>query len=635
MENLSLQDGSRTTSPADSEIKLNSFLFFIILFVVQLLFIFQGVDICDGGSYASFYQLIFSSPDSVQYSFMFWLSGVLGGLYMKLFPGLGILGLRMAGIMISTSTIFFAYRLLKNYLNVGHLQLSLFILVLFINNNPKEFYYNNLSAFIYVLVAYFLFNGLRRNNLSLIFISGGFVALNVFNRLPNILAAAIVIGILYYGYLYKNSYRKQIGQCLAFFFGMLVCAGLVLMVMYQLGQLQTFINSLKLLFSMGKTTKQSDGLESNYSLFNLINLLYAQYKFSLIAAILFFVFVSLIVPIAIKIRTKYPSILAKIVFSKFAFLTLMVILIVFGKINYISIIYFFTGICVTTAAIILITNKNKEISFLLFLGIFITLVHPLGSSTGIHTVIIYSFWLSFPISIEYLLTIKKVGLNVIHSGKLAEFSTSLTVTKSQLDGIKKWGIALLIFGCVYYSYFYPYFDRSNRLYMHYSINNKYMIGIYTSKERATALNELLLESSKYAKPNDYVLAYDCMPLYHYLTETKPYLRNSWPWLYQPDEFRNELMRSSSEIKTLPVVIFQKIRTMGPNGGKWPDYSSGETTLNWELNKSRNETLIEFLKINNYKEVWSNKAFEILMPDESNRILSKPILNSHKLYSIPN
>jgi len=42
----------------------------------------------------------------------------------------------------------------------------------------------------------------------------------------------------------------------------------------------------------------------------------------------------------------------------------------------------------------------------------------------------------------------------------------------------------------------------------YSIDNKFLSGIYTTKGRSQALNELLHESSKYVKKGDYVLAYD-------------------------------------------------------------------------------------------------------------------------------
>ncbi len=605
---------SMSVKSAVSEMKLHDGLFFLILFAVQILFTFQGVDICDGGSYANFYQQFFNNPESVQYSFMFWLSGLVGGSFLKLLPGLGMWGLRLLGVATVTATIFVSYKLLKNYLNKGYLQLSLFILTIFINNNPKEFYYNNLSALLYILVAFSLFAGLRSDRPGLFLLSGAIAALNVFNRTPNILGIGIASGIFYYGHLYRINYKKQIRQCLIFLTGVLLCSGLVLLTMQLMGQLNLFEHSLKLVFLMGKTSKQIDGIESSYGILNLINLLYAQYKFSLIAAILFFTFILFIVPSVRQIKNKFPSALCRILLSKYIFISLIIILIVIRKIDHISIIYFMTGICLTTAAAVFVTNKNREISILMFLGIFIAVIHPLGSSTGIHTVIIYSLWLAFPIAVEYLFTITHAELNLKYSGKFADFSSPLNLSGVQLRDIKNVSAGLLIFACFYFSFFYPYFDRTNRLYMHYSIHNRYMAGIFTSKKRADAINGLLQESYKYVKADDYVLAYDCMPLYHYLTNTKPYLGNPWPWLYQPDAFNSQLIRSSTEIKTRPVVIMQLVRTMGPNGAKWPDFSSGETTFNWNLNETRNEILLKFLKANRYKEVWTNNIFSIFIPE---------------------
>src|SRR4029077_16234411 len=88
-----------------------------------------------------------------------------------------------------------------------------------------------------------------------------------------------------------------------------------------------------------------------------------------------------------------------------------------------------------------------------------------------------------------------------------------------------------------YTYDYPHSDMENRAAMRYAVDNKYMKGIFTTKERAEEINQLLAASSKYVKPNDRVLAYDCVPIFHFMTETIPYTRNPWPWLYQSNTFK--------------------------------------------------------------------------------------------------
>src|ERR1700676_2614528 len=83
---------------------MNTKLFFVSIFVFQLILIFQGVDLSDEGFLVTFYQQIFTHPDSVQYNFMFWLTGIIGGVYFKLFSFLGLWGLRLGGVLVTTGT---------------------------------------------------------------------------------------------------------------------------------------------------------------------------------------------------------------------------------------------------------------------------------------------------------------------------------------------------------------------------------------------------------------------------------------------------------------------------------------------------------------------------------------------------
>ena len=69
--------------------------FFVLVVLLQLVFIFQGLNFTDSGFAAVFYQRIFSDPSSVQYNFTYWLTGIIGGGWLQLFPGLGLLGLRI------------------------------------------------------------------------------------------------------------------------------------------------------------------------------------------------------------------------------------------------------------------------------------------------------------------------------------------------------------------------------------------------------------------------------------------------------------------------------------------------------------------------------------------------------------
>ena len=597
----------KTYSPLTTLEKMNVNVFFFLLFAFQVIFIFQGIDLSDSGFYATFYQQIFNAPETAQYNFMFWFSGIAGGSVMKVFPGLGLWGIRLAGVVVTTSTIIVTYNLLKRYLNPGYLKLGLLMVLLFINNNLKEIHYNDLSALLNILTVYFLFTGLKENKLWKIVVAGLFISLSTFTRLPNILCLGLGASILYYGFYHKNNFKVQFRQILAFGGGFIVMTGFLLLFMKLIGHLDIFINSIKLLSKMG-----SGGEESFYGPMVLVKNFVVTYSGTLKYAV-FILGISVVAAVLVNFVKKHPLYKKWVVdILKYALMLFLGVLIIKGKIDKETILYFFTGIILITTILIICTKNDTDIKLLSLMGCFILITYPFSSSAGLFTVGIYSIWLSFPIVIDYLFSITTVNSQFTLSRKNASDSTSLIVEAHQLSQIRNWIVIICMFGCLVYTYYYPFFDRHNRLKMIYSIDNKNLKGIFTTKERAAALNEMLHESANYLKPNDYMIAYQCMPMLNYATNTRPYMRNSYPWLYDAETFKTELYKGFDETKTLPVVIMQKIKTIG-GSSNWPDPSS-EDMGSWEQkNAKRDSYMNEFLQANNYKEVWSNAVFRIFVP----------------------
>ena len=72
----------------------------LLLAVWQLPGVLFGLDLCDAGFYLTFYDNIFTRPATVSYNFMYYLSGLLGGLLQMLFPAMGVVGMRLAGLAV-------------------------------------------------------------------------------------------------------------------------------------------------------------------------------------------------------------------------------------------------------------------------------------------------------------------------------------------------------------------------------------------------------------------------------------------------------------------------------------------------------------------------------------------------------
>ena len=172
-----------------------------LIFLYCILMTFQGLDLSDEGLNAVFYRNIYTDPESVQYTFMFWLSGVVGGAFDYMFPNMGVWGHRMLGAFTLGITCMLAYKLLRPFLGRAALRIGLLFALLVIANNIRMFHYNYLCMLLYMLCALFLFNGLKRNKPFLIFLAGMMVAFETLARIPSLVNLGLVLAIFYYGYL--------------------------------------------------------------------------------------------------------------------------------------------------------------------------------------------------------------------------------------------------------------------------------------------------------------------------------------------------------------------------------------------------------------------------------------------------
>jgi hypothetical protein len=580
--------------------KMNDWIFLLITVLYQLLFIFQGLDFADEGFYATFYQQIFSNPQSISFNFMYWFSGILGGAFLYLFPSLGLLGLRLFGIIIVTSTIATVYFSLKKYLTLVHLRLGIFILLFFISNDPKEMYYNNLSAFLFVLSAVFIFNGLKNNTLSNIFYSGAFISLNMFTRSPSIIGLIFGLAILYYGFITDLNFKNRLKQIGSFLFGFVSMTIAVLFIMKAIGHLDLFIENLGIVYGMG--TKSDSG----NNMIRLIKLFINDYSSSIIYGFLLisFIFILSSIHSLISQLTKFnPKTIINLSLS--LLFAISVYFILSHKISWLNILWVFSGLSMIFSILILTSaSSKKELKLFTLLGCLILLIQPFGSAVGLSMMGRYSLWIIFPITINYIFNVKSVKTEINISSESHSRLLNIYIDEHQICLIRKYFWGICIIGCLYFSYYYPYFDMSNRTKMSYSVDSKYLKGIYTTKERAFVVNELLKESSKYVKKNDYLFAYDNIPMIHFLTETKPYIRNSWPYFYIPEAFKIEMDKSLVRSKELPVVILHC---------DWPRNTIG----NFQKTKPdilRDSIMNDFMLKGKYKKVWENKAFEIRIPD---------------------
>jgi len=594
--------------------------FFAFLFLYQLAFIFQGLDFADEGFHATFYQEIFHDPSSVQYNFMYWFSGIIGGLWMKAFGFLGLWGLRLAGVLATTLTAYQTFRFLRQYINKGHLFIGLMLATMFISNDPKELYYNNLSALFYVLIATAFFNGLRYHKPLLLLVAGVLVAINTFTRLPNLLQSGLILAVFYHGYIAHVPMRTRIQQALLFAAGLAGGLLLIWFIMYSVGHWQLFMNNFNLLVTLAGTatgTAKGQAKDSGgyYSLGAQLSLFWGNYMISLRYTAYLLAFLLAAGYVTGQAR-RYSWIRRLLPFAGWLcfFALCIAVVSVTKNVNLPNtlLLYLFSGSAILIGGYTLLRGRNVDIRLLAFFGLFQTLSYHVGSSSGMFTAGVYAFWITLPLIVDWIYRLRSVQLSgQMQSIRGEEEEANIWISPRQLRHFRQYGLVICLLGCVYSSWNHPFWDWAEREKLTHSINSEKMRGIFTSGPRAEAINELLEASRNYIKPGDFLLAHDAIPMVHYLTGTRPFLHNSYPWLYQANVYKALLEQSTEEKDHLPVIIMQKVATNSHRGTHWPENSAPEYE---QWNSVRNDILRQYITRYHYKEVWSNNAFRLFVAE---------------------
>ena len=582
---------------------MNDKLFFVLIIFIQIIFIFQGLDFADAGFAADFYRRIFTDPSTVQYNFMYWFTGIIGGSWLKLFPGLGLIGLRIAGVVCTTLSFWITYNLLKKYLYTGPLRLALLLIILFLATAIKEINYDDISALFFMCTAWFLFSGLTREKLYMLFLAGAFISLNMFSRLPNILGLSLMLIIWFSGYLNQKTLRQVVIQSLIFIAGFVAMSLLLFGMMKSMHHDEYFLNSLKLTRQMGSAIDNSHGL------YSMLKLYIVHFGEAISISIVVIVVLWSSAAAWRRLKSDLPVSIPFLPIVKWGILIMLTAVCVYRAKKdpdfWFYLFLFYAGMSLVTGFLIVTGPQQKNLRILTAIGCMMLLVMPFGSNYILMSVGKYSIWIIVPITIDYLLNIRSLSSNVVVSEN-SQHSYEQIIDSRQMNGLRNACIYITLIYIFSVTYFYPYFDRSNRARMHYEVNNEHVKGIYTTKSRAKDINELLTQSALYIKPEDYVLAYDCIPMFYYLTDTRPYMHNSWPWLYDDEVFKQELFKSIQETHICPVVIMQKRSTIGNN---WPDNYMENYTFRAKAMAEMND----FLRIYKYSQVWENDFFKIYIP----------------------
>jgi len=120
---------------------------------------------------------------------------------------------------------------------------------------------------------------------------------------------------------------------------------------------------------------------------------------------------------------------------------------------------------------------------------------------------------------------------------------------------------------------------------------------------AASVNQLFDALDDIVNPGDVVLAYNCIPMLHYVTRTVPALGNPWPTIMTPEKLAVSFSMLNS-IGLPSVVVLAKTNTRSRTWGTRVINTFGDSQIE-KLNIG-----IEWIRQNGYYEVWANRDFVI-------------------------
>lgn len=565
------------------------YLFILIVTFVQLLLSFQGFDVCDEGFSLTHYQQIFNDPSCVEYNSVYWLSGLIGGLWYEIYPTGGILWFRILAVVFNVLTFIVSFKILEKIIDKRS---ALFgcAMVVFVNDfGYLAFYHNHLTAFLAVVGIYILVKGILESRLKLVVFSGFIIGVNVFTRLPNATLLIFVLAIPFYYFITNKSFKIIIKPSLLFFVGVFLGIISIILLLISLNQFDELKNATATLFNLGKSNKSGHNISEMF-------FVYVRNYISMIKYTVVFLFVVFTYLLFSNSRYFLINLGIKIV----AFFMMFFLL----KKGGMQLIY---GFCfIGTITILFFKNVPDPVKLTAFLALLMTVFLPLGSSGGMNSSGYMCIWLSLPFFLFIISNTTSLKMNLTAKWEVV-------VTEIQSRSFKKLYMFVVVSFFAYKLYAVSqeaYFDKGNRFNKTYTISSKFAKGIYTKKRRAHITNTLLSVLETYVRPDDYLLIYDKLPMIHFLTNTKPYMYNPWVFVYDGVTFEKKLIKAEKEIKVLPIVVQQKFETIYEFSKPVDDYMN-ETKINdHRFNQRRTKNMNAFLKRNDYEIVWSNAYFNI-------------------------
>lgn len=448
------------------------------ILLYQCLNLFWGFEIADSGFHLTAFDNIFDAPGSVSYNFMYYLTNVIGGVIMKLLPNIGILGFRVVGAALVDIALLLIFCSLRKDIPVVHLLIGVVLVVVCYIKVPYSLNNGICTCFFYVCFLLLLYKGITSGNNILLFLGGCLVGINIFTRIPNVLAIGLGVIVLVNQWFINRKTIFAWTALLCFFVGVAIGIFFVAVLIWILGHQTAFMEAMNVLFLKG--TSSSD----THSLGNLvIAQLYTDFIAVIYATSFFTVFY-----ISKRLETDR---------TKHVFFIVIASMIIIYHVYLNNAYNPLWALCMVGCLVGLRIKGPKAL--LAILALYMMVVEPVGSNSGYNHGSLPAL-LAAPLASSVILNRRNfifvmvvcaaVGLSLVKQGNYFDFGP---LTEKQ-----------------------------------YGINVKECMYINTTEVRAIAMNSSLPKIKRYVCPEDTLLVLGEAPMMNYLTHTRPAGGMCWP-----------------------------------------------------------------------------------------------------------
>lgn len=569
---------------------------------------FLGLDLVDTGYYL--YQ--YDTPLSSYGTYTTYFATLIGAVWLKLFPGLGIWGLNLLEILLEWFICVVVYNTFKNRYGKTTIIFGVAITMLGISTYVNIFNYHQLNMSLCCVMLCFMYLALSQNKNYLLFISGCFGALAVTCRMPSILTLVCILCILYWNIWVEKNKKYLFKRCVLFIGGYVAIGIVVVIFLHCFKLIDVIIGEVFRLNDLSSTGSAAYGTSS--MLGNLIR----DTFWGTLAAVVFTLCMLGFAALYEWAQNKTKK--RKIFLLLYMIAMIPVIYVAVYKIGQAppfiqltSFSWFVYGMCVEIClyymlkGIISPTKRHAEDGTIAMMSIALILLCVVGSAARSKHVIL-GLWLIVPFVGNKIKDIfygeQKIHFPAIKKVALEKLSARSLQTTFGLVIV----VAIICFGR--FVLMTNNFDSTDRSILTAKIDSDRAKYIRTTKREADAVNEVL--DTLKDQDRELLVVGNGVGFY-YLTGMDSYVR---PWVsgtsYTYDKLYGDLAGRVWKEEKRPIVLVCKTNPYeGFSASNYEALKEREENNNAEGKK---DLIFEFMDQYEYSKLYENDYFVLYEPN---------------------